>query len=138
MFVLELTKLSEMVLFSSGTLLQTHKPHKNHQPNSYWRRIFRRYGYAPVDLIRSAFWEVQEIGPWYRQNTVLFIKNDLLQRDKKLFELQSRFNVIPADIYHPELLPPPLETNGVRTLMRALLKAVVRAFERRLHFKKWS
>ncbi|MCK4304154.1 MAG: class I SAM-dependent methyltransferase [Candidatus Eisenbacteria sp.] len=130
-FVGELTRLSSCVVFSSGSATQTHKPHRNRQPQSYWRELFAKYRYEPIDLIRARFWDDPDVGPWYRQNAVLFASRDRLSTTSALRELQERYQVIPADIYHPEMLPPSLEQIGVMPLLRRLPQAGWAAIRRR-------
>ena len=69
----KICKSSDICLFSSGTPVQTHTPHKNRQWQSYWRGLFEKNGFKVLDVIRPAIWNDNDVGAWYRQNCFLFV-----------------------------------------------------------------
>jgi len=75
-FVYELTKYSNIILFSAAVPGQGGKGHINEQPLSYWIKLFQNNNYEMFDIIRPAIWDNQDIPVWYRQNTVLFLSKN--------------------------------------------------------------
>lgn len=73
-FVEDLTKLSDLVLFSAAIPYQGGTEHVNEQPLSYWVKLFGDCHYEAFDVIRPCIQSDQEIPFWYRQNIVVFIK----------------------------------------------------------------
>lgn len=126
LFISELIKLSDFVLFSAGNITQTHKPHKNRQPQSHWRKLFEAHNYKPVDVVRSVLWEENEINPCYIQNVCLYVSQERIKDDKRMEELHERYKVIPADIYHRSLLPPSINDYRIRTLVSAIFQKIFR------------
>src|SRR5205085_8299510 len=77
-FVDTLIEHGSMILFSAAVPGQGGENHINEQPISYWRRLFRVRGYAAIDYIRPLVYKDARIAPWYRYNTLLFVRNDAL------------------------------------------------------------
>lgn len=100
-FIDNLCRHSDFVLFSAAIPGQGGTEHVNEQPLSYWVKKFKQRGYLMYDIIRPFFWDDRSIDIWYRQNTVLFIKNgaDIEKCHFKKYD----YKVI-ADIVHPEVL----------------------------------
>ena len=95
-FVESLTRLADVVLFSAAVPFQGGIGHVNEQWGSYWVALFRNRGYTAVDIIRKRIWNDDQIPYWYRQNTLLFVK------DGKLDELDFSSHPtdhIPAELY---------------------------------------
>ena len=75
-FISDLCRLSNIILFSAATPGQGGENHINENPLDYWRIIFRENGYYPYDVIRNEFASEQDIAPWYRFNTILYVKEE--------------------------------------------------------------
>lgn len=73
-FVRNLTVHSDAVLFSAAPPGQGGEHHVNEQPYEYWRSLFAHHGFAPVDCIRPLLAGDLTIRPWYRYNTLLYIR----------------------------------------------------------------
>lgn len=103
-FVEDLTRLSDVVLFSAAILGQGGVNHVNEQMQSYWAEKFSRHGYVVVDCIRPQVWSNGQIEVWYRQNILLYVKRTELYRYPELQEyyLKHRASMI-LDVVHPEL-----------------------------------
>jgi hypothetical protein len=71
-FVRQLCGLSGLVLFGAAVSGQGGVCHVNEQPQSYWIRLFRDFGYECLDVIRPSTWSNKRVEWWYRQNTFLF------------------------------------------------------------------
>jgi len=72
-FVASLVAHADMVLFSAAPKGQGGDHHINEQSYDYWRELFARHGYIPVDAIRRRVLDDAEIEPWYRYNTILYV-----------------------------------------------------------------
>lgn len=91
---------SDIILFSCAIPAQGGTHHVNEQYPSYWKKRFEKYNYKLIDGIRSNFWDDNDIAFWYRQNMVLFVKEDRYDEIKDLFSN----NTIPMNIVHPDKL----------------------------------
>lgn len=74
-FLQLLTEYSDYVLFSAAIPHQGGTHHVNEQWPDYWITRFAAMDYTVHDILRPRIWEDQAIEPWYRQNTMLFVKN---------------------------------------------------------------
>jgi SAM-dependent methyltransferase len=77
-FVDTLTRHGSIVLFSAAVPGQGGENHINEQPLEYWRRLFGARGYAAVDYLRPLISSDPTIAPWYRYNTMLYIRKDTI------------------------------------------------------------
>ena len=77
-FVDSLVDLSDFVLFSAAIPHQGGKNHINERWQDYWAALFEARGYAVLDAIRPRIWEDDDIGFWYRQNVLLYVKKGRL------------------------------------------------------------
>ncbi len=98
-FVESLTALSDYVLFSAAIPGQGGESHVNEQWPDYWAHLFRERGFTPVDVIRSPIWNDDQIPIWYRQNILLFVRNEKLES----LGISGEAVSIPLSIVHPEL-----------------------------------
>lgn len=73
-FAENLTRASDVILFSAAIPGQGGQFHVNEQWPSYWMIIFNRLGYECYDVIRPLIWHNPNIHYWYRQNIFLYIK----------------------------------------------------------------
>ncbi len=101
-FVECLTKLAPIVLFSAAIPLQGGYRHINEQWPDYWVERFRRLDYLPVDAIRQRIWHVRDICWYTKQNTLLFVRRDHIDRFPKLRDAYERFRDLPFSIVHPD------------------------------------
>ena len=82
--VRNLVDAAPAVLFSAAAPGQGGTHHINEQMPAYWRALFRRHGYVLLDAIRPAILTDARIEWWYRQNTVLYVSEDLLRERPSL------------------------------------------------------
>jgi len=75
-FVSELTRLGDVVLFSSAVPCQGGVVHENQQWPEYWAGFFAEQGFVALDIIRPAIWDDERVEWWHRQNTLLFCRKD--------------------------------------------------------------
>lgn len=77
-FIQSLVSLGGVVLFSAAIPGQEGTYHINEQYPEYWAAIFARYNYVAVDCIRPRIWNNPGVAFYYRQNILVFIKQDYL------------------------------------------------------------
>lgn len=122
-FIQELTKMSEVVLFSAAIPKQGGDHHYNEQWLTYWVEIFEKYGFEIHDVLRSKFWENPNVYWWYKQNMVLAVKkghhidglNDLAKNEL-------------LNVVHPELfllVNNFKDKNAIKRYLRLLFKATL-------------
>ncbi len=116
-FIKWLCNLAPVILFSAAIPGQGGVGHQNEAWLSYWVVLFEKQGYRPLDLIRPEIWADQNIYFWYRQNTLIFIKNDKPKR--------IRDTNIAIDIVHPELYMSKFPAKSTR-LSAKLLRRFIR------------
>jgi len=126
-FVDDLTGLTPVVLFSAAIRGQGGVGHINEQWFSYWARIFAERGFRAVGRLRAEFWDDAEVESWYRQNILLYVREDRAQ------EFSQVGRPGPLDIVHPELysLKSVVRPN-LGLLLRLFPGAVARPFRHRL------
>ena len=94
---------ADLVLFSAAIPGQGGIHHVNEQLPEYWAGKFATHGYVARDLIRPLIWNDQQIPVWYRQNLLIFARQDaphlagLLARNTPPDEM-------PLGRAHPDLL----------------------------------
>src|SRR5690606_35475831 len=104
-FVDNLTRLSDAVLFSAAIPGQGGTGHVNEQWPTYWIERFAARGFRLADVVRPAIWEDDRMPYWYRQNTLLFVKESrLADAPAALREAVERGPVVPLRAVHPILL----------------------------------
>jgi SAM-dependent methyltransferase len=96
-----LTSLAPVVLFSAAIPHQTGSGHVNEQPQEFWRRLFSKHGFFPVDCIRPYVWGNPQVCWWYQQNALLYVAQSVLRRRKKLKPVP---HAVSLDIVHPALV----------------------------------
>ena len=103
-FVEDLTKLSDVILFSAAIPGQGGTNHVNEQWQSYWAEKFLQLDYVGIDCIRSEIWDNVAVGICYRQNVFVYVKNTELYRYPELqeFYLSHRDSTI-FNLVHPGL-----------------------------------
>jgi SAM-dependent methyltransferase len=99
-FVRSITQLAPVVLFSAAIPSQGGTGHVNEQWPSYWAGLFERFDFVPVDCVRRRFWEHGAITCYYTQNSVLYLRRDILPKYELLTRLPS-FSLLP--LVHPGL-----------------------------------
>lgn len=79
-FVESLVRHGDMVLFSAAPPGQGGDHHVNEQDYEYWRAYFARQDYVPFDFLRPAVKSHIEIEPWYRYNSILYVKRSEIEK----------------------------------------------------------
>lgn len=76
-FIGNLTKASDLVLFSAAIPRQGGDFHYNEQLVSYWAEKFAKFGYKLYDCVRPYIWNNNNVMPMYRQNIVVFASDKI-------------------------------------------------------------
>lgn len=124
-----LCELSDIVLFSAAIPGQGGFGHINEQWLSFWKKRFDEKGYVLHDVVRPLIWSDIEIGRWYRQNCVLFIKKS------KFITIDLSSEIPPCsivDIVHPDIFIDYRYANfGVRHNLKLLWQSLKSSFKKR-------
>lgn len=73
-FLDNLVRHGDVVIFSAAVPGQGGEFHVNEQPLQYWRGMFRERGFECFDAIRPLISGRREIEPWYRYNTLVYVR----------------------------------------------------------------
>jgi hypothetical protein len=76
--VASLVAAAPAVVFSAAIPRQGGTGHINEQWPEYWASKFKAHAYVPVDAIRPRIWLNANIAWYYRQNMMIFVKEDKL------------------------------------------------------------
>lgn len=102
-FVQSLTSLGSVVLFSAAIPFQGGTQHLNEQWQDYWAILFKEHGFVPIDCIRPAIWNNPNVDLIYAQNTILYVRSDVLEGQPQLAALRKRMPAGPLSVVHPRL-----------------------------------
>jgi SAM-dependent methyltransferase len=127
-----LVRHAPLVLFSAAIPGQGGTSHVNERWPSYWAGLFASRGFACVDLLRAQVWTRTEVDFWYAQNTLLYVKRELLV--ELADHVRNRAVEIPQDVVHPALYekralnwtPRAILVNGVRAIQGRRARATAR------------
>lgn len=92
-FVDNLVRASDCILFSAAIPGQGGEHHVNEQWQSYWVKKFESRGYETDVSIRNYFWNDDCINCWRRQNLLMFSKNR---------KINAKSDIV--DVVHPSML----------------------------------
>jgi SAM-dependent methyltransferase len=103
-FVETVVGLAPCVLFSAAVPQQGGRQHLNEQWPDYWAALFGEHGYVVVDAIRPVVWSNPRVTYWYRQNTLLYVREDVCAGRPALARARERTLESMLSLVHPELL----------------------------------
>jgi hypothetical protein len=98
-----LARHGRAVLFSAAVPNQGGDHHLNEQWPGYWAQRFAAHGLAVVDAIRPTVWDDDSIAWWYRQNTLLFCDDELIDSIAALREARRVTRDGQLAVVHPIL-----------------------------------
>ena len=96
-FVKTICDLSDTVVFSAAIKYQDGQNHINEQNPEYWIEKFNKNGFELFDVLRPIFWNNTKVDYWYRQNILLFTKDESLKNN-----LRNMPNFLGNCLVHPE------------------------------------
>lgn len=99
-----LTSAAPAVLFSAAVPLQGGSGHINERWQHEWAALFARRGYLAVDAVRPRVWSDDRVSFWYRQNTLVYLKESELPSRPALAEARARTSDAALSLVHPRLL----------------------------------
>jgi SAM-dependent methyltransferase len=100
-FVENLVRHGDVVLFSAAVPGQGGEFHVNERPYGYWRAIFMEHGFRCLDAIRPRILKDASVEPWYRYNTLLFVRDAAMER----LSQAARSAELPVTAAVPDLAP---------------------------------
>jgi SAM-dependent methyltransferase len=78
--VANLVRHGRLVLFSAAVPGQGGENHVNEQSYEFWRRLFQRHGYRPLDALRPRISDIADVDAWYRFNALFYAHESLLSQ----------------------------------------------------------
>lgn len=103
-FVEDLTKLSDVILFSAAITAQGGTNHINEQFQNYWVEIFKKHGFVAIDYLRPQIWQDTRIEICYRQNILLYVRETSISKYPRLFNFYLKHcDEQILDVVHPEM-----------------------------------
>lgn len=102
-FVTNLCRHGEVILFSAAVPGQGGETHVNEQPLDYWRHKFKTHGYSAFDPIRPMISKIRDVEPWYRYNTLVYATDKASEKLPPAVKATR----LPANKPVPEIAPLP-------------------------------
>lgn len=102
-FIQNITKHADVVLFSAAVPQQGGTNHLNEQWPEYWAEKFALLGYDTLDFLRDRLWTDAKCPVWYVQNMLVFVKSDLVDADPNLSRIREQTNRRPLARVHPRV-----------------------------------
>ena len=130
-FVKELGTAAPVILFSAAIPGQGGHHHVNEQWPAYWAELFAAEGFVCLDFLRMRVWNDEAVCWWYKQNCVVFAKQEVLDSNPALAALAGQQE--PAPLVHPEVLNQALRAAnpGFGKWARQGVKAAQRSLDKR-------
>jgi len=138
--VSDLAKLAPIVLFSAAIPNQGGTNHINEQWPEYWATLFAAHRFTPFDL-RPMLWHNERIACWYRQNAILYVREDQVAKWPRLASLGANPRAPLLPLVHPVLFAEVTSryeraaNPGFRSALRCLPNALTRSLRRKLSAK---
>jgi SAM-dependent methyltransferase len=129
----EICTLAPAVLFSAAVPGQGGRDHIDEQPPWFWRQCFANSGFLRFDALRPHLIGDHRVAWWYRQNLLLFVRQDVAQQIPGLLDSQHSRDLAELDVIHTTILESLFSFRG---LLRQLPKALKRALLRRIHLRR--
>lgn len=101
-YVSNLTKLGDVVLFSAAIPFQGGTHHVNEQWPEYWARLFISNGFVPIDALRLRLWNNPDVSSYYAQNSVFYVKDGSVGDFPTLSNMLPLHDGYPLRLVHPK------------------------------------
>lgn len=128
-FVEDLTKLSNVILFSAAIPGQEGTHHINEQYIGYWIEKFEQNNFKCYDVVRPLIWNVDSIAWWFRQNTVIFVKtDDELKVNLDSMQSFNCFDLVQKDLLkHKDnkYLKHVTKINSTKKIVKKIIKKII-------------
>lgn len=83
-FIDQLTRFSDVVIFSAAVPHQGGTHHVNEQWPEYWADKFYTRGFEVYDCLRPEIWQNNRVSFWYKQNVLVYIRSEAVSRYPEL------------------------------------------------------
>lgn len=134
--VASLTKLAPVIVWSAAIPYQGGKDHINEQWPEYWAAKFASHGFVPFEEIRQLIWDRADLIWWYKQNLMLYVRADQLDKLASLKAACAKNSPIPSRVVHPDLFLKKMTRQiHVRDAIGEVWRALGRAWSSRLSGK---
>jgi SAM-dependent methyltransferase len=100
-FIASLVSHGDIILFSAAIPYQGGHNHINEQFLSYWAALFATHNFIPLDFLRKQIWDDSSIHWWFRQNILLFVRQEVAIKNASLARYID--SVKPLSIVHPDV-----------------------------------
>jgi SAM-dependent methyltransferase len=117
-----LASLAPVVLFSAAIPGQGGTGHINEQWPDYWCTLFKRCGFACVDILRVKFWTDPSIEPWYIQNAFIYAR----QPNASLVSFVTDH---PPSLVHPQIFGGALANTSLQRRLKRFARSSVRRLQ---------
>jgi len=98
-----LVSRGDVLLISAAIPLQGGEHHVNERWPEYWGEKFAERGFVAFDAVRLALWDNDEVESWYRQNMILYFKDEVPEAMKRWGEDLAVLALSqPRALVHPE------------------------------------
>ncbi len=131
-FVDFLTTLAPVVAFAAAIPGQGGNNHINEQWPDYWAALFEHRGFCPVDCIRPAVWDREDIASRYIQNLIVYTSEQGCALHPGLLEAKHRTNRKQLAVVHPRMFISAQKRLSLRQVLHRLPGAMLRAIVRRV------
>jgi SAM-dependent methyltransferase len=121
LFVANLTRHADIILFSAAVPGQGGTHHVNEQWPEFWQERFQTRDYLLIDCLRDRFWNNRTIPSCYRQNMMLYARRRTVETRPELLREQKKHADHVLTLVHPELFTEVLNRPpSLRAIVRAL------------------
>jgi len=133
-FVDSLVALGPAILFSAAIPCQRGHRHLNEQWPEYWADLFEDHGYVTVDCVRPEVWRRPEVGWYYAQNSLLFVREAMLADNPRLSKAWRNTRREQLALVHPGLwkLAADPDAAPLDRLLSLLPRSALRAITKRV------
>jgi len=129
-----LVALGPAILFSAAIPCQRGHRHLNEQWPEYWAGRFEERGYVTIDCVRPKVWRRPEVGWYYAQNSLLFVRDAMLADNTRLSMAFRNTRREQLALVHPGLwkLAADPDAATLDRLLSLLPRSAIRAVSRRV------
>jgi SAM-dependent methyltransferase len=89
-FIGNITKISDVILFSAAIPGQLGVNHVNEQLPDFWRKKFAKYNFIELNLLRPLLWNNSLVAWWYKQNITLYVNKQIINSNQNLLHIYNQ------------------------------------------------
>lgn len=135
-FVNSLVKLGPCILFSAAIPHQGGINHLNEKWQDFWAKYFQARGYLAIDTIRKHIWNDALVEFWYAQNTILYVKPEVLKGNSLLQKEYEQSHASMLSLVHPSLylIWSDPDNMSVGTILPSLPRLIIKFIKKKLKY----